>query len=180
MHGPEALRRNLPEARLRKLRRSDVSRVGFFHDNNSRIVAQFPRELPVADIAGENFFRAVLQQTIGKTAAGCAKIEGDFSRDIDLKFLQRGFEFVAAAADEFFRRGECKLIGFANGIAGFARDLIVDANLSSENGAFGFLATVANPAIDESLVESGELAFGIAHDSGMCGVNRGSVKRDSE
>ena len=79
-----------------------MARVGFFHDDDALVLPQFPGELALADIHGKNFCRAVLQQAIGEAAGGRAEIKRDQAGDIELKMVQRVFEFVAAAADEFF------------------------------------------------------------------------------
>ena len=78
------------------------SRVGFFHDDDAAVLAEFPGELALADIHGKNFGRAVLQQAVGEAAGGRAEVERDQAGHVQLKMLQRVFEFVAAAADVFF------------------------------------------------------------------------------
>lgn len=65
---------------------------------------------------------------------------------------ERVSELVAAATDELFRRGEEKLVGVADGIAGFACGLVVDENLASHDSAFGLLAAFTNAAIHQRLI----------------------------
>ena len=54
--------------RLRKHRRRQGARVGFFHHNHAAILAQLPGELTLAHVHGINPHGTPLQQTIGKPA----------------------------------------------------------------------------------------------------------------
>ena len=51
--------------------------IGPFDGNHTRIVANFPGELPITHIDCIYAFSAVLQKTIGKTAGGCADVDAD-------------------------------------------------------------------------------------------------------
>src|SRR5687767_11969766 len=99
--------------------------VGFFHDHNPAIATQFPRKLAVSDIHGVNLGGTGLEQAIRETPSGRAKVNGRLAGYVEVKVLQRVCEFVAAATDEFLRRGERELVGLCNGIAGFAGGLTV-------------------------------------------------------
>ena len=134
--------------------RLEKTRVGFFHHDDARVAAQFPRELALADIYGENFCRAALEQTIRETAGGRADVNGGESGDVELKMFQRVFELVAAARNEFFRRIHNDFIGGFDGVAGFFRRMAVDSDDAGEDEALGFFAAVAECAFDERLIES--------------------------
>ena len=97
------------------------ARVGFFHDDDAAVLAEFPGKLALADVHGKNFRGAVLKQAIGETAGGRAEVERDQSGHVQLKMVQGVFEFVAAAADVFFAgvQGECVIR--LDGVAGFVR-----------------------------------------------------------
>ena len=120
-----------------------------------------------ANVHGKNFRRAVLQQTIGESAGGCAQVERGQSGDIQLKMAQGVFQFVAAAADVFIADIEGKLVIGFDGIAGFVGGLGVDADLSGENGAFGAFAAFTKAAFNQCLVEANHVkikpAFCLAH-----------------
>ena len=132
-----------------------MARIGFFHDHHAFILAQFPRELALADIHGKNFCRAALQQTIRKAAGGGAEVERGEAGDIQLKMNEGVFEFVAAAADVFFRRDQNNFVRGPDGVAGLAGGMAVDADLAGEDGAFGAFAAVAEAAFNERLIKSG-------------------------
>ena len=77
------------------------------------------------------------------------------SGHVELKMLERVFEFVAAAADVFFAGLEREgVIGFDR-VTGFKGGLGVDADLAGEDGAFGFFAAFAKAAFNQRLIEAG-------------------------
>lgn len=71
--------------------------------------------------------------------------------------LERVFEFMAAATDEFFRRGESELIGVLDGVARFAGGLAIDEDLSGHDGAFGLLTAFTDSAIHQSLIHTSHM-----------------------
>ena len=79
--------------------------------------------------------------------------------------FQGVFEFVSATADEFFRRVQGNFILNFDGIAGLARGLGIDADLSGEDGAFGAFAAFAKAAFNQCLVESDHLPQKIIRNS---------------
>jgi hypothetical protein len=131
-----------------------MARIGFFHDDHPAILPEFPGKLAPADVHGKNLCGAVLQQTIGEPAGGCAQVERVHSGDIQMKMIQGMFQFVAAAADVFIAGIKGKLVIRLDGIAGFADGLGVDADLSGEDGAFGALAAFAKAAFNQGLVKA--------------------------
>src|SRR5579872_4228024 len=68
--------------------------------------------------------------------------------------VERMFELFAAATDVFRRLEQGKLIVFTNGIAGFAGGLLIDADLSSHDGAARFFPALTQAAGDQCLVEA--------------------------
>jgi hypothetical protein len=128
--------------------------VGFFHDDNAAVVPELPGELAPANVHGKNLRRAVLQQTIGESAGGCAQVERRQSGDIQLKVEQGMFQFVAATADVFFARDQGELVIGFDGVTRFVRGLVVDADLAGKNGAFGAFAAFTKAAFNQCLVEA--------------------------
>jgi hypothetical protein len=71
-----------------------------------------------------------------------------------MKMVQGLFQLVSAAAYIFIAGIQGKtVIGF-DGIAGFAGGLVVDADLSGENGAFGAFTAFAKAAFNQGLVKA--------------------------
>jgi hypothetical protein len=128
--------------------------IGFFHDNNPRIVAEFPRELAPADVHGKNPGRAVLEQAVGKSAGGRPEIERAESANVQLEMAEGVFQLVAATAGVFFGSRQFQRVIRSHIVAGLVRPLGIDANLSGEDGAFGAFAAFAKAAINQSLVEA--------------------------
>jgi hypothetical protein len=128
--------------------------VGFFHDDDAFVAAQFPRELASANIYGKNFGRAILQQTIGESTGGRAKVERGESGDTEFEVEQGVFEFVATAAGKFVRRVEREFVAGFDRIARLARGLGIDTDLPGEDGALGLFAAFAKAAFNHCLVET--------------------------
>lgn len=76
-----------------------VAGVGAFEEGDARVVAEALVELGAADIDGEDRSGAALEEAIGEAAGGGAEVEAAKAGDIDFERGERGFEFVAAAAD---------------------------------------------------------------------------------
>src|SRR5258706_16027514 len=90
--------------------------------------------------------------------------------DVEIKVEQGVFEFVAAPADEFLRRVQGQGVAGFDGVAGLARGLGVDADLSGEDGAFGLFTAVAQAAFHQGLVEANHAARVTARRAGVtCG-----------
>ncbi len=139
---------------LGKLRGGEVAGVGFFHDHDPAVLAEFPGELALADVHGKNLGRAVLEQAIGETAGGSAEVDGGESGHVQLEMAEGVFQLVAAAADVFFGGRQCQRVIRLDGIAGFVGALGVDADLSGEDGAFGAFTAFAKAAFHQCLVEA--------------------------
>ena len=132
----------------------EFASVRFLHYHHAWVLAEFPRELAVADVDGVNFRCAVLEEAIGETARGGAKIDGGEIRDAELKVVQRVFKFVSPPADEFVGRIERKLITLSHGVACLVRALTVYFDSPGKDGAFRLFPAFAKAAIDECLVEA--------------------------
>lgn len=77
----------------------EVADVDAFEDGDAGVLAEFPRELAVADVDSVNPGGAVLQEAVGETAGGGADVDGDLAGDVERPGFEGGFEFGAAAAD---------------------------------------------------------------------------------
>jgi hypothetical protein len=110
--------------------------------------------LALADIYCEYFCRAVLEEAICEPTGGSAKVERGEIGNVQLKMHQRVFQFVAAATHKFFYSIERDFVGWLYGVAGFLGGMTVDAHLAGNDEPLGALATIAQRAFDESLIET--------------------------
>ena len=106
------------------------------------------------DVHGKDFCSARLEQAIGETSGGSAKVNCGQALGGDFKMLQRVVQLVSAATDKLFGGGERELIACADVIAGFASGLAVDQRLAGHDGAFGLLTAFTNAALHQSLIHS--------------------------
>ena len=104
-----------------------------------------------------------LEQAIGKTAGGGTDVEADPSGGIDLKMVEGGFEFEAAASDVSIRGLDLERGVGGEFFASFGKVTIPAANEPGHDGALGFFAGGKEPAFDEQKVEA---LFGGAHGRG--------------
>lgn len=74
---------------------SDVHGVGSLHDDDARIVAEFPVQHAIAGVNREDFGSAALKQAIGETAGAAAKIGANFSSDGDGESGEGVIEFCS-------------------------------------------------------------------------------------
>jgi hypothetical protein len=95
-----------------------------------------------------------LEQTIGEATGGSAEVNCYQAGDIEPEMIQCVFEFVAAAADEFFTGIQRERIFRFDGVARLVGELIVDADLACEDKAFSAFAAVAKAAFDQRLIEA--------------------------
>ena len=124
------------------------------------MLAESPGQLAAADIDGEYFFRAVLEEAVSEPAGGGAEVNGHALFHVQLKLMKSVFEFVAAAADVFFPGFEFDAVVGLDDVARFARGLAVDSYEAGHDGAFGFFTGFAQAAFDESLIEAGHTEGG--------------------
>jgi len=119
--------------------------------------------LIVSGIDGMDGGGTALEQAIGKTAGGGTDVEADPTGGIDLKMVEGGFEFEAAASDVAIRGLELKRGVGRELFAGFGEGTIPAANEPGHDGALGFFAGGKEATFDEQKVES---LFGDAHGRG--------------
>ena len=74
-----------------------VARVETFEHDHAVVAAQFPVQLPVADVDGVDFRRAAAEQNIGKPASRRADVERNRAGHIDIEMAQRVIELEPAA-----------------------------------------------------------------------------------
>ena len=75
------------------------ARVDAFADDDARIAAQPPVELPAADVERDDAGGAAPQQDVGEAAGRCADVERAASARIDGERIERARELHAAAPD---------------------------------------------------------------------------------
>ena len=93
--------------RSREVGERQMARVEVLDDDDARVVAQPPVELPVADVERDDARRAALQQHVGEAAGRGADVERLAPRTAMLKCVERVRELEAAAADvRMVRRDE--------------------------------------------------------------------------
>ncbi len=68
--------------------------------------------------------------------------------------IERVLELETAATDKLLGSQEGESVFGSDGIAGFAGNAIVDSDLAGNDSAFGFLAAVAKPALNQCLIHA--------------------------
>jgi hypothetical protein len=121
-------------------KRGEMAGVGPFHDDNARVLAEFPGKLAAANVNGINFGRAVLKEAIGETAGGSAEVNGGQAARIELEMAQTVFELESAAADVPFRDGEGEIVFRLDRVAGLFGGLAAVEDLAGQDGAPGLFA----------------------------------------
>jgi hypothetical protein len=106
------------------------------------------------DIDGIDLRNAALEEAISESAGRSAKIDRALIGHIELKMVERVLQLEPAAADEFLRRIQREFVILTNRIAWFAGNLIVDANLTGEDGAFGPFPAFTKPTVNQCLVQA--------------------------
>jgi hypothetical protein len=71
--------------------------------------------------------------------------------------VERVFELLAAATDEFLGCIEGNLVPGADVVAGFFGGLAIDANPAGEDESLGFFATLAQALFNKSLIEASHI-----------------------
>ena len=112
----------------------EKTNVGFFKNNDARMVSQLPIQLAVAHIHRVDSRGAMLQQAIGKSAGGRADVKGDFAIDVDFKFLKRFCQLDSATASigrgsgpKSYRRAGI------NETSDFRNRMIIDQHLTGQD-----------------------------------------------
>ena len=119
------------------------------------ILPEFPGKLAFADIHGVNVVRTALEKAIGKATGGSADVYAEFTGGINLKCIERGFEFVATATDKFLAGGDLHIGISDDGIAGFAGELTVHADSTGENQALCLLPAGGQTTGDQLNIKPG-------------------------
>jgi hypothetical protein len=131
-----------------------MARVGPFHDDDARVLAEFPRDLAPANVHREDPGRAVLEQAIGEAAGGSAEVNGRQPARIELEMAQTVFELESPAADIAFRDGQGQFVLRFYRIAGLPGGLAPVEDLAGQNGPLRLFAGRAKAALDEGLVQA--------------------------
>ena len=106
--------------RRRKIRRLKTARIEVFQDEDARVVAKRPVDLPVTDVERDDARRAAFEQDVGKAAGGGADIERLASLDGNAEGVERVRELDAAAPDvRMVRSDQSDLGGRVDRRAGF-------------------------------------------------------------
>src|ERR1043166_1658412 len=87
---------NIDHAKIDKFRdmlAGKKTRVRLLTNNDTRIVADFPRELSLADINRINLLCPALQKAISESTGRRADVERNGAGDIDRKMVQRAAQF---------------------------------------------------------------------------------------
>ena len=123
-------------------------------DDDARIVAQGPVDLPVADVERDDARGAALEQDVGEAAGGGADIQRLAAVDGDGERVERVRELQPAAADvRMVWRDQRDVRGRIDLCAGFRVRLAVNADLAGQNQRARPLARRRQPFIDNELVE---------------------------
>src|SRR6478609_3779929 len=93
--------RDIDHHEINRLRqRLEISRIHPFFNDDAWIIAELLVDLSVANVDRKNLAGAALDQAIRKSAGACAQIGADEPPHINLEFLKRMNELLAAPADE--------------------------------------------------------------------------------
>src|SRR5581483_767729 len=104
-------------------------------------------------IDGINLRGAMLQKAVREPAGGSAQVNGHRAVDLKLEMLQSMFEFQTAPADIFFGSNQGELIHRLHQVARLAGGLPIDGDMAGHDGAARFFATLAQPALNQRLIQ---------------------------
>jgi hypothetical protein len=136
--------------------RAQIAGINSFTHFNARIIPDFPIELVMTDINGDNCSRTVLQKAISETTGRCAHIDADQSGNVDVKFPEGGFEFYSTATDKtparfFFDSYVCFV---KKNFGRFLNQLLVNQNSAGHYQGLRFRARINQTPIDEELIDA--------------------------
>ena len=120
--------------RLAQVFQSNIADVRPLHDDDARVVANFPRQLAVAHVDGEDLARPLLEQAVGKPARGRAGVAANVARWVNTEIFERLLKLEASPAD--IRAGAAahfNVCGYVNLHAGLIRFLAVYIDLARHN-----------------------------------------------
>ena len=132
-----------------------MSCVEMLDNDDARVVAQRPVDLPVADVERDDPRRAASEKHVGESAGGRTDVERLSPVDTDVKCVERVGELHPAAAD--VRVIGCGEADVGVGIhlrARFRLGLSVDADLSGQDQRARPLARRREAAFDNQLIQT--------------------------
>ncbi len=109
-----------------------MTSVGAIADGHSRVFAERPIELAVADVDGHDSGSATLQEAVDEASGGTAEVADVFTGHADSQRCQRMVELVAAARHKTLPRHDFEHGARVNLRAGLVDDTFVDAHLPCE------------------------------------------------
>jgi hypothetical protein len=126
-----------------------------FEDEDARVVAKRPVDLPVTDVERDDARRAAFEQDVGEAAGGGADVERLASLDGNAEGVERVRELDAAAPDvRMVWRDQRDLGGRVDLRAGFGLRAPVDADLSGKDQRARPLARRRQATFDDELVQA--------------------------
>ena len=155
-------------SRIPQAARIAVHRVGAFVDGHAGVVAEFPGELAVAGVEGEDVLSAALEQAIGEPADVAAEVGADEIRHVQGEGVERGGEFEPAAGDEWAR------FGHAGGITATpGRRPIAPQNIRRRSLAKNTVFFVGKGPNDDFVFSENKVIIGGGQIGGLDGRRRG-------
>ncbi len=139
----------------RKIGERQGARIEVLDGNDSRVVAQRPVQLPVADVEGDDARRSALEQHVGEASGRCADVERLAAVHLDAEGIEGMRQLEPAAADVRMVSADQRDLGGGLDLrARFADDLAVDGHLRGENQRPRPLARRSQTLVRNQLIES--------------------------
>ncbi len=149
-HQPEADERDVTDHQLRReWKLAELASVHALEHDHARVVAQFLRQLPVADIERDHPTHTALEQAVREAARGGADIEAIHPGRIDAEHVERMCELLAATRDEGRLGYELYLGVLGHLLPGF----FVAAHATGHDERLGLGPRLGQSALDEQDVE---------------------------
>jgi len=124
-------------------------------DNDARIVAQCPVDLPVTDVERDDPCGAPLEKHVGEAARGRADVERLTAFDVDVERIEGVRQLHAAAADiRVIGRDESEVGGGIDLRAGFRFGLPVDNDLSRQDQRSRTLSRRRKASFNDELIQT--------------------------
>ena len=120
--------------RLAQILRCNIADVRPLHDDDARVVADFPRQLAIAHVDGKDLACPLLEQAVGKPARGRAGVAANVASGGYTKVAEGFFKLQSAPADIRARAAaHLNVCGYVNLHAGLIRFLAVYIDLARHN-----------------------------------------------
>ena len=137
-----------------KLIGSQRSRVHALDDGHSRVAAQLPIELAVADVEGDHAPRAALEEHVGESARRGADVQPEPFAHVDAKDVQRMGELDPASADVLMIGTVNRHLGVGGNVGPrFGDREPVDSDLAGQDQGARPLARRGEAAVNDEHVE---------------------------